>query len=154
MEYDRRVIDYIDRANKNLIFIENALENGKEVFEFTQLFCNFISILILCKENLWIDSNPIFKHNLSCEVIGDDTYEYDFRKKNYWFIQHLRNACCHDGITIEYKNKEIDSVIFKDVEYDEKNNVIHEVNIRMNKYQIRKVYEYLVENKEKFGNKR
>ena len=152
MEYVEKVNDYIKRANKNLLFVEEAYKKGEDVYEFTQLLSVFVFSLVLYNENIYLDTNPIRFHGFECEVLGNNTYPYDFRKNTYQFINHLRNACCHEGVTIESIDKQIEYVIFTDEKYLYENNIkkelLNKVNIKLNKEQIKKIFEYLVENVE------
>ncbi len=134
MEYKDQVKDFLKRNNDNLnIIIAN------KGYEFTGLFTNFISALILIKENRNISKKPISDNNLTCKKIYN-TYHVDFEKNTKEFIKHLRNACCHYGINIRSKNGEIDRVIFKDVNPHNKSK---KCEIELNVTEIEKVYKFL-----------
>lgn len=108
MEYKDTVRDYLERCECNL---KTVVQNRG--YEFTQLFSNFISCLVVIKGNRKIDEQPIEKHGLNC-MYKSNSYEIDYRENTREFIRHLRNACCHYGITIMPKNNEISYVIFRD----------------------------------------
>lgn len=132
MEYIEPIRDYLERCNSNLKIVQR--NNG---YEFTQLFSNFISALIFIKENRKICAESINKIGLSCTIIKN-SYPIDFSKNTKEFIRHLRNACCHYGIKIEFANKEIYKVIFKDC--DKKYKCEFELTV----LEIEKVYNYLI----------
>ena len=140
MNVNDKVIDIIERSNKNLKYIEEGKNKGKEVFEVTQLIVNFITTLILCKENLEIDHFPICFYEFECEVIGENTYNDYFENDTYLYIKHLRNACCHDGVNVDNSTEEIEYITFTDTDG------IHKVTIKIKVENIKKIYDYLVKN--------
>lgn len=148
MNVNDKVIDIIERSNKNLEYIKEGLKKRKEVFEVTQLIANFITTLILCKENIEIDHSPISKYEFECEVIGENTYNDNFEKDTYLYIKHLRNACCHDGIEIDKNTKEIEYITFTDKKWLYKNGKRTRINakviIKLKVKDIKMVYDYLV----------
>ena len=134
MEYKDQVKDFLKRSNDNLEIIK--INRG---YEFTGLFTNFISALILIKENRYITKEPISDNNLTCKTVYN-TYDIDFEKNTWEFIKHLRNACCHYRINIESKDGEIDRVRFEDVNSDNKS---EKCEIELNVTEIEKVYKFL-----------
>ncbi len=148
MNVKDKVIDIIERGNKNLEYIEKGLKSGKDVYEVTQLIANFITTLILCKENLEEDHSPISEYEFECEIIGEDTYPKDFRKDTSLYIRHLRNACCHDGIEIDEHTEEIEYITFTDKAWlykkGKKVGIKSKVSIKLKVKDIRMVYDYLV----------
>lgn len=134
MEYIDTVRDYLYRCRDNL----NIIKNHKG-YEVTQLLSNFISCLIFIKENRVIDENPIVENGLECNIIYN-SYKINFENNTKEFIRHLRNACCHYGITIESKNNEIYKVKFRDKDIE--NGYKCEFELTIN--QIELVYKYLL----------
>ena len=116
MEYIDQVKDYLNKCQKNLDIVKK-----NKGFEFTQLFCNFISALIFIKENREIHKQDIKKYNLTFKVINN-SYPINFKIDAQEFIRHLRNACCHYGIKIDGNNDEISKVIFEDKNVNKKTN--------------------------------
>lgn len=151
MQYDNRIKDFIGRNDENLKYIENAKNNGANVYETTQLISNFIAILILYKENVWIDDVPICEIGFSCKTVGENTYEDNFEEHTHLFINHLRNACCHDGLDINKETEEIEDITFYDMKIE--NYKKKEVKIMLNVGQIRDIYNYLVMNIEEIKSK-
>lgn len=134
MEYIDTVKDYLYRCKDNLNIIQN--HRGYEV---TQLLSNFISCLIFIKENRVIDENSMAENGLECNIIHN-SYKINFENNTKEFIRHLRNACCHYGITIESKNNEIYKVKFKDKDKEYGYKCEFELTID----QIEIVYKYLL----------
>ena len=135
MEYKDKVKDFLKRSNDNLEIIK---EN--KGYEFTGLLTNFISALILIRENREISEEPISDNNLTCKKLYN-TYHVDFEKNTKEFIKHLRNACCHYRVDILQKKGEIEKVIFEDVN----KMTSEECKIELNVADIEKVYTFLME---------
>lgn len=112
MEYKDQLADYLNRCKENLDIIKK--EKG---YDFTQMFCNFVSAVILIKENVKVNKADLNKNNIKFNII-ENGYPQDFSKDMKLYIRHLRNACCHDGITIYSKNGQISSVVFEDYNKD------------------------------------
>lgn len=134
MEYIDTVKDYLRRCEDNL----NIIQNHKG-YEVTQLLSNFISCLIFIKENRVINENSMTENGLECNIIHN-SYKINFENNTKEFIRHLRNACCHYGITIESKNNEIYKVKFKDK--DKKYGYKCEFELTIDQIEI--VYKYLL----------
>lgn len=138
MEYKDQVKDFLERGEENLNIIKKY--NG---YEFTEIFGKFITALIFIKENRNISQSSMISNGLTCKKIKN-TYTIDFEKDTREFIRHLRNACCHYGITILPQNQEIYKVIFKD--FRKIKGKIEKCEIEMNIVEIEKVYNFLLNN--------
>ena len=147
MQYENRIKDFIGRSSENLKYIEKAKNDGENVYETTQLISNFIAILILYNENAWMYDGPIHEKNLSCKIIGENTYNDNFEEHTYLFINHLRNACCHDGVEVNKETEEIQFITFYDTKTEKGEK--KEVRIMLSVEEMRNIYNYLVKNRNK-----
>lgn len=130
MEYSvgAEEIEILSRCKENL---NSIVDNGG--YEFTQTLSNFITELIIVRDERKADRDALSKHNLSCNVIYDDK-KNPISNNTASFIRHLRNACCHNGFEFFSKDGQIDRVIFTD----------KSIKIELSATQIENTYNYLL----------
>lgn len=97
MEYQQIIRDFVKRTQQNMLYIEEALEEGAEVFEVTHLVNSLLGLLVFPQQKYFdaiprIPLSQLENEGWPCiKVVGDFEPASDLRE----LMRYLRNAIAH-----------------------------------------------------------
>lgn len=114
---DNLIINFFERTYENLEKYKNLNKQDKEKYpyEVTMTINSLLGLLVFIKEKQKLELNE-FQVD---ELIAKQKIETN--QERYIFLKHLRNAVAHGNFKIKAQGKEIESIIFYDKRYRDKN---------------------------------
>lgn len=105
MEYKNLVMDFIERTQKNLEFIEQAarFEEDGQVFEVTQLINSLLGLIVFPRENYYenIPETPLAELETQGWKIPAVSGQFEQVKDLRQLMKYLRNAIAHSNLEFD-----------------------------------------------------
>jgi len=105
MNYNNLVLDFIDRTQKNLEFIEQAarFEKDSQVFEVTQLINSLLGLIVFPRENYYenIPETPLAELEAQGWKIPAVSGQFEQVKNLRQLMRYLRNAIAHSNLEFD-----------------------------------------------------